>query len=752
MCDEKGTGGLRIGGNAAWRSLIPPLMVFGAALGVRLAYLYQVRTVPFFEYPVVDARSYDAWAQRILAGDWWGGEVFYQAPAYPYFLAVVYRLSGHGLWGARVAQAVLGALSCVWLLLAGRRFFGWSAGVVAGALLAVYPPAIFFDGLIQKAGLDLFLMTLLLYSLARAQENPRGRAFALSGLITGLLALTRENTLILAAVIPLWVILRFADRSRRDRAGLTAAFLGGVAVVLLPVGVRNYSVGQTFSLTTSQMGTNFYIGNNPRATGMYDSLVPGQHDPAHERRDAVTLAERALGRRLKPGEVSDFWFRRAMGFVRENPGRWLRLLAYKLMLTWNRVEIPDTEDIHIYAEWSSLLRGLGTVMHFGVLVPLAAAGVVLSWQRRGKLWILYVLVAAITGSVALFYVFGRYRYPLVPVLIPLAGAACAEAAVLLQRREFGRLAAPAVAAVAMAAAVNWPVVSSEEFLAASRINLGLIYADTGREEQAERCYLVAAGIDPENSYPPYCLGELRVRQGRFTEAESFFGKAIALSPQDGKAHAGLADALALQGRFDQALAEYRAALAHNPDFIRAQAGIVRVQVTTGAMPPEEAITRYEEFIAREPENAVFLKQSAVLLRDAGRPSEAERRLRESLSLAPNRAVTHNELGVVLGRLGRIDEAMASFGEALRLDPRLALAHRNLALTLAMKRRPAEAVESCRRAVEIEPADPESHLHLARLLAGVGQRAEAAAEYRETLRLRPEHAAARQELDRLIGRQ
>ena len=40
-------------------------------------------------------------------------------------------------------------------------------------LLAVYPPRIFFDGLIQKSSLDLFLVTLLLALLGEFLHKPR---------------------------------------------------------------------------------------------------------------------------------------------------------------------------------------------------------------------------------------------------------------------------------------------------------------------------------------------------------------------------------------------------------------------------------------------------------------------------------------------------------------------------------------------------------------------------------------------------
>ena len=57
--------------------------------------------------------------------------VFYQAPLYPYFLALVYSVFGDGVATLRFIQAVIGAGSCVLLAAAGMALFGhW--GVVAG--------------------------------------------------------------------------------------------------------------------------------------------------------------------------------------------------------------------------------------------------------------------------------------------------------------------------------------------------------------------------------------------------------------------------------------------------------------------------------------------------------------------------------------------------------------------------------------------------------------------------------------------
>jgi predicted membrane-bound mannosyltransferase len=140
-------------------------LVAGTALVLRLVYLFELGGTPLASVLIGDGQQYDAWAQRIAAGDWLGSGVFYQAPLYPYLLGVVFAVAGHSLLAVRLVQAVLGAVSCALLGVAGRRFVGARAGLVAGAMLALYPPAIFFDGLIQKSSLDLFLVVSLLVLL-----------------------------------------------------------------------------------------------------------------------------------------------------------------------------------------------------------------------------------------------------------------------------------------------------------------------------------------------------------------------------------------------------------------------------------------------------------------------------------------------------------------------------------------------------------------------------------------------------------
>src|SRR5262245_64077585 len=107
-----------------------------------------------------DSHGYDEWAQRIAAGDWLGHEVFYQAPLYPYLLGVTYAIAGRSLLVVRIVQALIGSASCVLLALAGTRLFSPRVGVTAGVMLALYAPAVFFDGLLERSPLDVFFVCL----------------------------------------------------------------------------------------------------------------------------------------------------------------------------------------------------------------------------------------------------------------------------------------------------------------------------------------------------------------------------------------------------------------------------------------------------------------------------------------------------------------------------------------------------------------------------------------------------------------
>jgi 4-amino-4-deoxy-L-arabinose transferase-like glycosyltransferase len=546
---------------------LPAAGIFGLAFVVRLVYLRDIADVPFVVHPIVDALAYHEWALRIAGGNWWGDAAFYQAPAYPYFLAVVYSLFGPELTAAHVVQMAMGSLSWGGGFGSTPNQLRGAPGVLAGVIMALYAPAIFFDGVVGKQSLGMLLMSLLLLLLVRFQQQPRAALLGWAGVVLGLLALTRENALVLLGAIPVWLWLRFRESAQPERTRWLAVFALGALLVLLPVGLRNYLVGDTFALTTSQLGTNFYYGNHSGASGSYVPLLPGRSTPEYESRDAKRLAEDALGRELSAGEVSDYWLGRGLAFVRARPGDWLALNVRKVLMVWNEFEIADVEDVYVYAEFSPLLRGLLFFAHFGVLAPLAAVGAVLVWGQRKNAALLYWLALVLTGGVAIFLVLARFRYPLVPLLAPLAGAGLARGATLVRERRFSELVPAAAVAAIVVALVHLPLMDEQKLRAAAYHNLAGISLRERDLEAAEAYFLKAQAHYSADPDLQLGLAVLRLRQSRLDEAEEHAREVIELAPEDHRGHRVLGTILLRQGRLEEAQVQRQMSRRLDPDYV-----------------------------------------------------------------------------------------------------------------------------------------------------------------------------------------
>jgi 4-amino-4-deoxy-L-arabinose transferase-like glycosyltransferase len=477
-----------------------------------------------------DAVNYDAHAREIAAGDWIGDEVFYQAPLYSYFLAVVYRFVGDDWIVVRVIQVVLGAASCAFVAQAAWRLFGRRAAVLAGLCLSLYAPAIFFDSMLQKACIDGFLVSAIVWLVAElgARAGP-GRVLGL-GLALGALVLSRENALVFGLVLGAWLVWLPAG-GWRGRAARAALFTAGLAVVLVPVALRNWSVSGDFHLTTSQFGHNFFIGNNPAADGTYQPLLHARGDPRVEIQDAIELAERTTGRSLTRAEVSDFYFERGLDFVRSHPGDWLRLLVRKLRLSFNAVEIVDTEDQYTHAESSAVLRFTGLAMHFGTLAPLALLGMWITWPDRARLWPLLLLFAAYTGSMLVFYVFARYRMPVVPILALFAGAGLAGLGRFASGHPPRQLAAAGAALLAVAAFCNWPMIDVDRMRSVTHFNVGNELVARGRTAEGIEQYREAIRLHAGNALANHNLGAVLAEQGDLEGAKAHFERALEIAPE-----------------------------------------------------------------------------------------------------------------------------------------------------------------------------------------------------------------------------
>jgi Flp pilus assembly protein TadD len=600
------------------------------ALAARLLHLWAVRDTPFFESPFIDSLMYDRLARQ-LAVDPLGDRVFYQAPLYPYFLALLTRLVGHSFLVPRVVQALLGSLSCLLIHLLGARVFSRRAGLLAGFAAALYGPFIFYDTELLRPSLIIFLSLLTLLWLGGGEGWERPGRWAAGGLLFGLGALAHEGILLFlpAALLLAWRSLRKLIPPSR-LVGNTLLLLLVLSATVAPVALRNYLVGGDLVAISFQGGLNFYLGNNPDAARTM-LLQPG---PDWERVASLPARREGLWR---PSEQSAWFFRQGLDFIRREPLAWLSLTWRKFLLFWNAWEDDPNNDLDYHRRHSPLLRLLLTrsgplVLPFGLVAPLSLLGLLLAWRRRrGAIPAAFLLAALL--AVVPFHVRARYRLPAVPVLLILAAHAADRGLEAARSRRGRALAGAGAFLLASGLVVNADLygIRSTPRLPLHHY-LGLSHLEKGRFPEAEAEFRLALGENDWDASTHNSLGNALERQGRSAEAEESYRRAMALAPEYRTPLSNLGLLLLRQRRYGEAREVLARATELDPSYASPHNHLGRLHLELKDYPA--ALASFEA----------------------------------AARLEPSRADAHFNRGLALLAMGRRDEAARAFGEALERNP------------------------------------------------------------------------------------
>jgi tetratricopeptide (TPR) repeat protein len=122
---------------------------------------------------------------------------------------------------------------------------------------------------------------------------------------------------------------------------------------------------------------------------------------------------------------------------------------------------------------------------------------------------------------------------------------------------------------------------------------------------------------------------------------------------------------------------------------------------------DEAVSRYQEVLAREPRNVDALHLLGLLMVARGDPQRAVTLIGSAVQLLPSSAPLHANLGGALQAVGRYEEALYCYERAVALQPQLALAHRGRGSLLLLLGRIEAAAASLERASQLAPADDQA---------------------------------------------
>ena len=404
--------------------------VAAVALAIRIAVAL---SLDGFLHPEVS--EYDLIARNLLAGRGFSyphlSIVYhsYAAPLPVWISAASYWLTG-SLAAAMMLQIMAGAtLAVITAIVAARLFGGWVAPLAAGLLVAVHPGLVVYSSAKMHAlPLDsLFFIAALLQSFRLAEGMTAGRAIGL-GVIIGIGTLSRGTMLIFLPISGLWLLMVVPRTSRR--LALKCAVIAGICAggIVAPWTIRNSLIHHRFVPVLTTDSFVFWLGNNPYASG--GAYIDAEHTvfgslPAQERADLEH----------QPDEIAQAeWFKaRAMAFIRAHPGAFVRRALKKFMTFW---WFSDQTGLLYPRAWLDWYKA-----YYIALLLLAAVGV---WRlirtdlrtaiTRGSLVALFVLGLSTLQS--LYYVEGRHRWAIEPMIIALSGGGVA--AVIIRRRAVAR--------------------------------------------------------------------------------------------------------------------------------------------------------------------------------------------------------------------------------------------------------------------------------------------------------------------------
>lgn len=181
---------------------------------------------------------------------------------------------GPDFFGMRFPSVIFGTLTIPALYLLGRALKDHNFGLLAAALLAVFPPHIHFSRTSQLMVMDPFFATLAFAFLARAMRYNRQYDYVLAGLMIGWTSYFYEGgRLLFASVFVLWLAYMLAThRPRAARRGLVALALTAF-VVVLPYYFYSFSQGDTFAPRVVDQGRLGYLLRDLKELPVLDVLL-----------------------------------------------------------------------------------------------------------------------------------------------------------------------------------------------------------------------------------------------------------------------------------------------------------------------------------------------------------------------------------------------------------------------------------------------------------------------------------------------
>jgi hypothetical protein len=164
-------------------------------------------------------------------------------PGYPILIAIIYKTSGNSDRALRLFQIACDAVTAVLVFLIAARLIPRGAALLAALLAAVAPQLAFRSLLILPESLTALPLVAAILLIIKAVEDGSVRKTILAGGLMGISCWLRADSLLLPLFACATLIL-LLPRGKWPRHAL--ALIGGAAIVIAPITIRNALVFRSF--------------------------------------------------------------------------------------------------------------------------------------------------------------------------------------------------------------------------------------------------------------------------------------------------------------------------------------------------------------------------------------------------------------------------------------------------------------------------------------------------------------------------
>jgi tetratricopeptide (TPR) repeat protein len=595
-------------GKLHW-ALSPEVCLFLGVFILRMFALVRLTDSQFLLPSGGDMQFYNDWALRILRGSWTEHTAFYGLPLYAYLLAGIYKICGYSPFVPGLLQAACEGGTSILLYKLGRFVFAgsgasgvaWQRGKVIGVVAAIgwafFLPAQGYSIILMPTAWLVFVFWFVVWQIIKRGEAPARWRLLLLGVLIGFTAMGIATVLFLVPLVFAALFFRWSAPVSRRAIG-AALILAGVLLGASPAWMHNSYIARDPVFLSAHSGVNFWIGNNPVATG-YPKFPPGLHAGQEAMlQDSITSAEKAAGRPLKRSEVSAFWSQKAREWIRDHPAAWAELLGTKIKNFWSAFRYDDVSVITALRDQGIILPGES----FGLVAALGLPGLLIAcWRFPSSRWIAAAVFLHMASLLTVF-VTERYRLAAVPGLLLFASFGIWELWQSLARARYKLAAFFLVMLFGSTAFVSMPQ-EDPTLWALDTYNSGLQALDAQQLPLARERLDLAYAYSPHNAEINFAEGNLHLALGETDVAKGYYLSTLRLDPTHPGAYNNLGVLALQESRWELASRFFRHVLTNAPNNVKVYFLLAQAELKSGhRAAAQQAIARALEL---DPSRAEF---------------------------------------------------------------------------------------------------------------------------------------------------